>query len=103
MVVIPGTVRSSLATDLDALTRPVWIRRDRRPVQPEQARSVWSGQIDAEHQAADLAVGGSDRSRDRLQLHRVGQRLQLRASQRPLGQPERSQSEQTPLGYRATR
>jgi hypothetical protein len=42
MVVVPGTVRSSLATDLDALTRPVWIRRDRRPVQPEQARSVWS-------------------------------------------------------------
>jgi hypothetical protein len=42
MVVVPEAVRSSLATDLDALTRPVWIRRGRRPVQPEQARSVWS-------------------------------------------------------------
>jgi hypothetical protein len=44
-------------------------------------------QIDAEHQATDLAVGGSNRSRTDFNLHRVGQQLQLRAGQRPLGHP----------------
>jgi hypothetical protein len=72
MVVVPGAVRSSLATDLDALTRPVWIRRDRRPVQPEQARSDWSRPDRPRAPGYGSGGWGSDRSRDRLQLHRVG-------------------------------
>jgi hypothetical protein len=33
------------------------IRLDREGIQREQARSVWTDQVDAEHQATDLAIG----------------------------------------------
>jgi hypothetical protein len=41
----------------DDPTGPFAIRPDRRATRREQARSVWTDQIDAEHQATDLAVG----------------------------------------------
>jgi hypothetical protein len=41
----------------DDPTGPVWIHLDRRPIQPEQARSAGADQIDAEHRLRIWRLG----------------------------------------------